>query len=431
MATVVSDERVASPVRRALHSDFLRHSVLVFGASMAVNVFNYVFNFVLSRRLGVEGFATLSSLVSFIMILSIPASVLTLVIVKYAATFHAANDAPRVRRLSQVLLKWTSIAAIVAFAVGIVLRSDVSSFLRIPSDAAVPLCIGILALSFVTPSVRAVLQGEEDFVRYSISTVLEVLLKVIIAVALVYAGYGVSGAMFGWLLGTSGALIYTIWAVLRKHGANADDSVRLALDLRRLLQTTLGVGFAGGFLVALSFMDVLLVKHYFEPHQAGLYAAVNLTGKIVLFVAGFVPLVLLPKAVAATARGEHPGRLLIQAVGLTVAMCGLVLLAFGSVPELVLRVVAGRDFIAASPYVLQYDTAMCLLAVLTLLVNYRIGIHSFGFLVGLGTVLGAEVLAIVSFHASLWAVIHVLLAGNTLAVAVCCYRLIPARRPLT
>lgn len=424
MASInISARQFVVPLRRALSSDFLRHGALVFGATMVVNVLNYTFNFALSRRLGVEGFATLSSLVSFIMIFSIPASVLTMVIVKYAAAFHAAGDAQRIRRLSHVLLKWTTIGAGAALLAGLLARTAIAEFLRIPADEAVPLCVGILALSFVTPSVRAILQGEQDFFRYSISTVLEVFLKVLIAVALVYSGFGVGGAMFGWLIGTLSALAYTIWAVLRKHGSNAGESVRLALDMRRLVRTTIGVGLATGFVIVLSFMDVLLVKHYFDPHQAGLYAAVNLTGKIVLFLGAFVPAVLLPKAVAKSERGESSATLLMQAVVVTVVMCGAVLAVFAVMPAFVLRVLAGRDFVSAAPYVLQYDSAMCLVTILTLMVNFKVAVHRFGFLYALGAVLCAEIIAIALFHRTLWDVIHILLAGNALAVLTCCFGL--------
>lgn len=416
-ATPVS--RFARPVHRVLQNDFLRHGALVFGATMAGNVLNYLFNFALSRRLGVEGFATLSSLVSFIMIFSIPASILTLVIVKYTATFHAAGDSQRVRRLSQVLLRWTVFAAGAALVVGLLLREQVAAFLRIPDDAAIPFCMAILALSFITPSVRAILQGEEDFSRYSLSTVLEVLLKVVIAVSLVYAGFGVIGAMLGWMAGTLCALVYTIWAVFNKHGASADSTVRLALDLRRLLQTTTAVGLASGFLILLSFMDVLLVKHYFDARQAGLYAAVNLTGKVMLFLAGFVPAVLLPKAVARSEKGLCANRLLGQAVTVTLVLSSVALALFGALPTYVVRILAGRDFVAAAPYVLQYDAAMCLLAVVTLLVNFNIGVHRFRFLYGLGITVAAEIAAIALFHRTLWDVVHIVLIGNTLAVLSC------------
>lgn len=426
-ATALSVDRLTQPVKRALRNDFVRHSALVFGASMAANVFNYVFNFAISRRVGVEGFATLSSLVSFLMLLSIPTSILTLIVVKYASVYHAAGDGARVRRLSQLLLRWTGITAVLALCGGSLLHSEIAAFLRIPDDPAIFLCLAIIALGLVTPSVRGILQGEQDFFRYSVSTVLETFLKVLFGVALVYAGTGVPGAMLGWTAGTACSLAYTVWAVLRKHGTEAQPTVRLALDMRRLAQTTLGVGLATAFLTVISFIDVLLVKHYFAPHQAGLYAAVNLTGKVVFFLAGFVPAVMLPKAVAKTAKGEPAGALLLQAAVVTAAMSGIALLVFGIMPAEAIRILAGRDFVAGAPYVLQYDGAMCLLAILGLVVNYKIGIHRFDFLYGLGVVLVCEVVAIALMHRTLWDVVHILLVGNTLAVAVCCFGLLPAR----
>lgn len=417
----VSLRRVFRPVRRVLRNDFLRHSALVFGATMAANIFNYLFNFALSRRLGVEGFATLSSLVSFLMILSIPTSILTLVVVKYAAIYHADGDARRVRRLSQVLLKWTGVGSVGIFIVCALLRTQIASFLRIHDEAAILLCVGVIAVGVVTPSVRAILQGEQDFVRYSVSTLLEVFLKLAIAVSLVYAGFGVDGAMFGWIIATICALAYTIWAVLRKHGTVAHGRVRLGLDVRRLMQTTIGVGLAASFLTFISFMDVLLVKHYFDPHQAGLYAAVNLTGKVVLFLVGFVPAVLLPKAVAKSANGENAVSLLLHAAGITVVMSSAALALFGMFPGEVVRLLAGRDFAGAAPFVLQYDASMCLLALMGLLVNYKIAIHRFAFLYPLGAVLACEIASIAMIHRSLWDIIHILLISNAVGVAICCY----------
>lgn len=416
-------QRMAHPFRRALRSDFMRHGALVFAASMAANILNYAFNSLLSRRLGIEGFATLSSLVSVLMILSIPANILTLVVVKYAATFHAVKDAQRIRRLSIVLLQCSSIAGFSALALGSIFRGEIGAFLRIPNDLSIVLTLGILGISFVSPSIRAILQGEEDFWRYSVSLVLEVFLKVALAVALVYTGMGVAGAMGGWLLGSSAALGYTVWAVMSKHGAAVGPAVRLSLDVRRLVRTTFGIALASGMLTCITFMDVLLVKHYFEPRQAGLYAAVNLTGKVVIFLVSFIPAVVLPKATARAERGEATLPLLMNAGLTTVAILACVLAAAALIPGTIIGVLAGHAFLAGSPYVLQYDAAIGMMAIVTLLVNFRIGIHDFRFLGGFAVVLLAEIVAIGLLHRTLWDVIHVLLVGNALAIAVCAFRL--------
>lgn len=415
----VALRRVMAPVRRAMSDDFLRHSALLFGATTFVNFLNYVFNFALSRRLGVEGFATLSSLVSLLMILSIPTGILSLIAIKYAATYHAAGDGQRIRKLSIGLLKWTTAASVAVFFTGMALRSQIGTFLRISDNVSIAFCIAIIAVGLVTPSVRSVLQGEQDFLRYAISALLETFLKLAAAVTLVYAGFGVRGAMVGWTAATICALAYTVWAVLKRHGVPAGAQVQLGIDLRRLLQTTAGVALATAFLTCLSFMDVLLVKHYFDARQAGLYASVNLTGKVLLFLVAFVPAIVLPKAAAKTQLRENATPLLLQASALTLLLTLPILAVFALVPGDVIRVLAGAAFIPASPYVFKYDCAIALLAVLTLLVNYNIAIHRFAFLLPLGFLLIAEVTAIALYHRSLWDVVHVLLIGNALAVVAC------------
>ncbi|HZZ64743.1 MAG TPA: hypothetical protein VFE17_04535 [Candidatus Baltobacteraceae bacterium] len=420
--------RVMGPVRRVMSNDFLRHSALLFIATSLVNFLNYVFNFALSRRLGVEGFATLSSLVSLLMILSIPTGILSLIAIKYAATYHAAGDAQRIRKLSLALLKWTSAASVAAFVAGMALRSQIGTFLHISDTVSIAFCIAIIAVGLITPSVRSILQGEQDFLRYSISALLETFLKLAAAVTLVYAGFGVRGAMLGWTAATICALAYTVWAVLKRHGVPAGTQVQLGIDLRRLLQTTAGVGLATAFLTCLSFMDVLLVKHYFDARQAGLYASVNLTGKVLLFLVAFVPAIVLPKAAAKTQLRENATPLLLQASALTLLLTLPILAIFAIVPAGVIRVLAGIAFVPAAPYVFQYDCAIALLAMLTLLVNYNIAIHRFAFLLPLGLLLIGEVTAIALYHRSLWDVVHVLIVGNALAVGACAGSLLYVRR---
>jgi len=91
-------------LKKALRNEFVRHSALVFGATMATNVLNYMFNFALSRRLGVENYATLASLNGGLMILCLPGTIANLVVVKYAAEFHAVGDTGRVSRLTRMVL---------------------------------------------------------------------------------------------------------------------------------------------------------------------------------------------------------------------------------------------------------------------------------------------------------------------------------------
>ena len=51
-------------LRRLVRGDFARHGLLVFASSMLVNIFNFVFHFTISRRLGVAEYGDLYALFS-------------------------------------------------------------------------------------------------------------------------------------------------------------------------------------------------------------------------------------------------------------------------------------------------------------------------------------------------------------------------------
>lgn len=408
------------PLQKVLRSEFLRHSAVVFGATLAANILNYLFNAAVSRRLGVENYAVLSALGGLLVILSLPSVVVNLIVVKYAAEFHAVGDEQRLARLSRVVLQWTAILAAVLFAVCFALRGIIASFLHIADDYAVIFTVTLLALSLITPSVRGILQGCQDFRRFANSMILELALKVIFGVALVYAGFGVRGAMFGWSVAVAVALGYTIWAV--RGGLSRSDEATLSIDAARLFRTLSGMAAATAALTLLSFLDVVLVKHYFDARQAGLYAAVNLTGKVVLFIVSFLPMTLLPKAIAQAKRGESAAGLLRQAAAGTLVLSGAVLALFALMPATVIGVLAGRAFVGAAPYVFRYDIAMTLLAGITLVVNYKIALHRFDFVYVLFAILAAEVAAIAVLHRTIGDVVNILVIGNAFALLAATYR---------
>lgn len=406
-------------VRRTLRSDFIRHGALVFASSTLVNIFNYLFHFAISRRLGVEGYGSLSALIAGLIIVSIPSTILTIIVVKYAAEFHALNDLPKLRTLTERVLLWASASAVVLCAVGVGASGAIANYLRLTDRSAVIVTVCLIAVNFVLPAMRGILQGVQDFAAFALSTGLEGVLKAMLGIALVYVGYGVHGALFGYLLGSSVGFIYTICAITRHLSSERG---RLYIDIRRLVQTISGVALSTAALSVLGFGDVLLVKHFFSPQLAGLYGAVSLAGKVLFFVVGFVPTVVLPKASAKASIGGNAFPILLRAGLATLGTSILVLLLFHSAPSLVIRLLAGAAFAGAAPYVFAYALALAMLALTGLIVTYKISVHRFDFVPFLLVVTATELTVINFWHPTIWAVIETLLIGHSCAFLSSLYR---------
>jgi hypothetical protein len=163
------------------------------------------------------------------------------------------------------------------------------------------------------------------------------------------------------------------------------------------------------------------VKHFFNPHAAGLYAAASLGGKVLLYMVGFIPTVLLPQAADRHARGAQTrevllGSLLMFAV---VTLFGLAVFRYFGID--VLHALVGRAFDAAAPLLVTYGSAMVLLALTNALACYGIATHRLAFTVPLLISTFGTLAAIVAIHPSLHTVVEIMVVGNavaTLAVAV-------------
>lgn len=415
--SVISVPRTLSV--RALRSEFVRHGVLVFAGTSLANLLNYFFHFILTRLLGVVAYGEMAALINAVALVALPGSVIMLIVVKFSAELHAVGDYAKVRTFSERVLAYSAILAAVVIAGGFAARSAIGTYLHVGNTSAVSASIVLLGILLVAPAAKGLLQGVQDFKRFALASAIETGMKLLLGIGLVLLGYRVGGALAGFAAGTACGLVYAIFAI-KTHWRS--ERVPLHLDLRRLLQTTGGIAIATFALSVLINIDVPLVKHFFSPQVAGLYSGVNLGGKVLFFIVGFVPTLILPKAVARAVRGENPLPVLVRgsAITLLISVCGLIL--FFAFPSIIMRVLAGSAFAGGGAYLFQYGIASALLAATTVVTTYKIALHRFDFVLPLLFVMICEVAAINLWHPTLHAVIDVLIAGNSCALLTSLYR---------
>lgn len=393
--------------------DLIENGVLVFSAQMIVNVCNFGFHFLVSRRIGVVAYGTLNALVSAFQVLVVPALIVNTVLVKYAAAFHANSEEGRVRSLLSRSMLVLGLAAAAVFVLGAAFSGSVASFLNATGRLPILLMLGILCFNLVLP-VRGILQGMEYFKPYSVSLTLEAAVKVLAAGVFTVVGWGIDGALGGWLLGCAVALFFT-WGAqwFPRRGLVTPP---LGLNVREALTTTSGVTLAMVCVTSLGFTDVVLVKHYFDPVSAGLYGAAALSGKMLYFLVYFVPAVLLPRVAADEARGKDSGKMLLAAMAVVLAFGGAGNVLYRFFPSLVVQALAGHAFAAGAPLVFPYGIAATLLAALNVAVTYKIGLGRYEFILPLVGIALAQIAAIIAFHTSALQIIAVLIGCNAVAL---------------
>jgi len=413
---VSAQEAVGTPVRglrRFARSDIARHGIVTFAASMGVNAFNYVFHLLNIRLLGVAEYGVVSAMIAAISIFAVPGVIVQQTLVKLSSELYAAGSPDRVRALADRVLAVVGIVAVAAFFVGLAFRGPIASYLELDRSGAVVVGLAIFAVGLLTPAMRGVLQGVHDFHGFSISMWIEGAIKTLLGVGLVVLGLRAEGALAGMFLASVCAAAYALRRIRRDVGATA---APLHLDVRRLATTTVGVTLATAAITTLSYADVVLVKHYFAPDVAGVYSAVALIGKTILFFVGFLPIVVLPHVTARAATGAPTRGVLLQAGAVLIAILAVCLGAFLFAPGAIMAIAAGARYAAGIPYLFAYGSAMALLGCTSFAVAYRIGLHRFSFIVPLVAVTLGELVAIALHHGSIRDVIHVMIVANACAL---------------
>lgn len=411
-------------LERLRASAMLKQSLLVFSAGMVLNLCGFIAHAVASRQLGVTVYGGLYALINAALIAAIPAAFVAPVVAQLAAEFRALHDDGHLRGLTDGVSAGFAKLGVVYVVLAVAGAVPFAHYLHVPVWS-VPF-VGLLAgIALFVSALRAVAQGTQDFIGYSVSNSIEGIAKVAGIGALIAVGLKLGGGMVGFLLGPLCALCYLGIRLKQRYANSQPRGVRY--DWRRIMNAGAGAAAATISLTLMGSADVVLVKHYFDAHAAGLYAAASLGGKTLLYLVGFVPTVLLPQAADRHARGAETKEVLVASMLMFAALAACGLFVFRYFGLTVLHALVGHAFDASAPLLVTYGLAMVLLALTNALTSYGIATHRLAFTVPLLISTLGTLAAIVVVHPSLATVVEILVVGNAVAAAAVVVSLIAQR----
>jgi O-antigen/teichoic acid export membrane protein len=396
----------------------LRQAVLVFAASMVLNICGFVFHAIASRRLGVDIYGQLVALIAVYTIVILPVMLVAPTIGRFAAEFRALHDDQHMCGMTRDLAWAFGVVGIVCVAASLVGAAPVAAYLHVPVWS-VP-CIGAMgATSMASLGFRALAQGTQAFGSYAVSVSAEGIVRVIAFLALLAFGFTLFGGVGSFFIGTVAGLV-AVGQILVKLYAGVQPR-RIRYDWKRIVLSSSGAATAAIAITLIGNVDVVIVKHYFDPSAAGLYSAASQGGKILFYFVGFIPIVLLPQVTDRHVRGERTRQTFAMACGLLalISICAVLGVKFFGL--VLLHVQFGRAYDAAYPLLVGYSIAMVLLALTNLLASYGIATHRLAFAIPLIAGTAGTLIAIALLHHTLEQVVGVLVAGmaaTCVAVAV-------------
>jgi O-antigen/teichoic acid export membrane protein len=379
---------------------------------MGANVFTYIYYALVTRAVGVDAAGFFFSLVSAILVASLPAAIGGNVVAKMTADAQVARNAAAVGVMGA-----TATAALVPVGM-LVLTSTllalplVKQWLHSSDSLTIILASISLVFALVLFLQRAVFQGGGRFRDFIVSNLVEGGIKAVAGAATWLLHGGVRLALLGYVVATAAAFGFGA-RVLR--GARPEFRFATPLLLHRMLAIALPVT----ALYAVTFADVILVQNKLDARSSGLYGSVALLGRALVTALQFIPTILLPRAAHDRKKGRSPVEALLAAAGLTVAAiaCALVAAAFFAKP--LVTIIAGGAFVDAAPLLFPYLIGMGALALASVLTSYLIGREQLTFGYPLIVLAAAEIFVIALYHPTPMAVVYVVAIGHC-TLLVCC-----------
>jgi O-antigen/teichoic acid export membrane protein len=355
-AALVPPDPLGHHRRRTIHDLRLRvlsGSAIMLLSSVFVGVMNLIYNFAVAHQLGADKFGHASVVYTVLMLLSSA----TLSFQLMCSKFVARSDSQAERIAIYKLLHRRS--WIVGLSVGLLLfisSSAVAHYLNLPS----PLLVRVLALGtvFYIPlgTRRGFMQGTYDFFPLAMNFALEVIIKLIGAAVLISAGYGVEGVVGA--ISASVIVAYFV-ALPRKHHSVEVKPATLRAGMEEGVQAL--IFFIGQ--VIINNLDIVLVKHFFDATQAGVYAAIALIGRVVYMLSWSVVSSMFPFS-AGVRSGERDGRaVLTTALLLAGAISTLFIFGAWLTPPQLWHILLGSGFPAEGRHF--YSSLLVLYAVTT------------------------------------------------------------------
>jgi O-antigen/teichoic acid export membrane protein len=312
----VLDPTVPKP--RALQARILAGSMVLLSGSGLATAINFGYNIAVARFLGPGGFGHATAVYTLLTLMS----AITLSFQIVSAKVAAQQSSPETKFAAyRSFHRGAWACGILAALLLIVFRQSIANYLNLPG----PILVALLSVgaAFYVPlgSRRGYVQGVYGFRRLATNLVLEGAVRFAGSLLLILLGFGVRGV----IAANSAAVAAAYLAITPRLMPRVPNPIRLAYAFRETAQAF--IFFSGQVLI--NNCDIVLVKHFFLPQAAGLYAAVAMVGRVVFAFSSAVVNGMFP--VVAGTREEDRKDLRLIATSL------LLVLAIGSAIAVVLR----------------------------------------------------------------------------------------------
>lgn len=383
-----------------------------------VGLLNYLYYPVLGRLMEPEAFGEVQALVSLFLQVSIFLMVMGLTTINIIVNHKNAQQRNRIVLELEKLALFVSVVLLVG---AVFFGSMLKTFFNF--ESWVPFVMLGLAVVVTVPFTfrSAVLRAKQRFGLNSWAWIVGAGMKLIFSVIFVAIGWGTTGAIAGIVIAQLLAFAYAAHYA-KKHGFSESlrgELIRLP-DMKLIwpeLKYALLVLVGSLTITLLYSVDIMVVKRYFDPTTAGLYAGIAAVARIIFFLTASITQVLMP-SVRLDRSGQENGQVLLKSLLLLGVIGGGAWGFFWLFPQFTIGTLMGDSYLVHADLLPRLGLVVYIVSILNLFVIYLVALRKYAVMwISLLTT-GVTFALIAASHDTLVAIINNLLYGSLTMAAL-------------
>ena len=372
------------------------------------SLFNLLYHLFMIRVLLPTDYGELNALLALFTVISVPAGTVQTTVARFFSSFKAEKQFDRATELVWHLLLLMSMIALFFFLLTVLGGPFVSSFLKISSRGLIVLFGVGLVFAMIIPVPRGGIQGLQKFGLLALNLIFNSGLKLALGVFFIFLGFGLWGAMGAMTVSyvvTTILSLFLIGASLLKEKRGADQGAiarqSLPSNFSEVYQYSVSAGLVLLCFMVLTNVDLILVKHFFAPDEAGYYSIAQMVGKIILALPIPIVTVMFPKLSSLKGRQKGIPSTLGKSLRIAAFLCGASILLCMLFPSSIVKILSGKVYLECAPLIGMFSVNMTFFSLTLILLYYHLSTSDRRFLYPLFLFTLVEIGLVILFHNTL------------------------------
>ena len=371
-----------------------------------VNGGNYLYNLLLGRILGPAEFSDAAILITFLLILSFVGMTFQIVSAKYAVLFDEI-------KLSVFTRMITKYALLMGFVTGVAIlffNQELQNIFH-TKTASMFMIFGFgIPFYFIMSINRGLYQGKNMMNKLAFTYQTEMASRLLLTITAVLVLPMVPPSIIV-AIGIMVSFIFGLIPFQKKIITSVKISKSLEspydlIDKKGIVTFFMLTAFYELTQIIINNSDIILVKHYFNDEQAGLYASLALIGRVVYFVAWMFVMLLLPKVIQLKKEGQETQPILMKYVAYIAILSTIIVLVTFIFPETVVHLMFGKAYLPIAFLLWKYALVTSIFAIANIFAYYFLSINEYIPVVVSALIGLTQIVLIVLFHNSLQQVVE-------------------------